>query len=352
MTSARRILVHLGGGMGDMLLATPMLEMLGRGGYVTDLCLQGDTRGVEGLFNGWPYLRTVSSDPAQFAANEYDYYIYGDDVSGRPISFPNRDAAVRLHPMWDWARGHELFSETEMYIDIARAIDPTLPVVTQPSCTASERTFPDVSSATCVLAPGGQRNLIIRKWPKFAQLAERLPDVAIVGTPADLDLANRIVFPHWARRMLGSRLDYRGRTWKLARPFADRHDAQTVFPRHAKDYLGKLSLADTAALIRQAGVFVGNDCGLTHLAVALGKPVIVLLGPSSRRRVYPPFWKNVRIVSRNYDCQPCQETTGSARVWRQSMGQCFCPHRLRCMNDISVEEVLDAIAATRGAEVV
>jgi hypothetical protein len=27
-------------------------------------------------------------------------------------------------------------------------------------------------------------------------------------------------------------------------------------------------------------------------------------------------------------------------VWRQSMSQCYCPYRLRCMNDIEVDDVM------------
>lgn len=343
MSRGKRILAHLGGGMGDMLLATPMVEMLGRGGHDVDVCLQGDTAGVAGLLEGWPYARRVSERPADFTQSEYDYYIYGYDVRGKPIAFPNRDAAIRLHPMWDWRFGHHLYSEVEMFTEVARAIDPTLPVIKQPSCSASSRRFPDISPRTCVLVPGGQRNVIIRAWPKFGELAERLEDVAVVGTPADLDLSNRVMFPGWMRTALGSRLDYRGRVWRLAKVLAERHDQPLRFPSHTKNYVGKLALPDTAALIRQAGVVVGNDCGVTHLAIALGKPVIVLLGPSSRARVYPSFWSHVQVISRNFECQPCQELDRGLNVWRQSMGQCFCPYSLRCMNEIDVDEVATAV---------
>jgi hypothetical protein len=347
MTRGRRVLAHLGGGMGDMLLATPMIEMLGRGGYEVDVCLDGDTRGVSALFEGWPFPRRVSENREDFAGSEYDYYVYGFDVRGKPIAFPNRDAAIKLHPIWDWRFGHHLYSEVEMFGDLARAIDPTLPVIRAPSCGASSRVFPDISSRTCVLVPGGQRNVIIRAWPKFSALAARLEEVAVVGTNADLDLSNRIVFPPWLRRILGSRLDYRGRAWQIAKVFAERHDPPLCFPPHVKNYVGKLPLADTAALIRQAGVVVGNDCGVTHLAVALGKPVIVLLGPTSRACAYPRFWTNVRVIARSFDCQPCQELDRGLYVWRQSMGQCFCPYSLRCMNDIEVDEVLAAVESVR-----
>jgi hypothetical protein len=340
MTGGKDILVHLGGGMGDILLATPMIEMLSRGGHEVDLCLQGDTPGVEGLFRGWKHARRVSTDAVDFVSNDYQYYIYGGDVSGSPIAFRNRADAITLHPMWDWHHSHHMYSEVEMYTHLARAIDADLPIVTQPSCTTSDRKFQDITRHTCVLVPGGQRNMIIRKWPKFGELAERLADVAVVGTPPDLDMSNRIVFPGWTRRVFGQKLDYPGRTWRIARNFAERYDVPVTFPPHVKDYIGKLSLEDTAALIAQAGFVVGNDCGISHLAVALGKPVFVLLGPTSRRRVYPEFWPHVRVIARQYGCQPCQEKDRGLNVWRQSMSQCYCPYRLRCMNDIEVDDVM------------
>ena len=78
------------------------------------------------------------------------------------------------------------------------------------------------------------------------------------------------------------------------------------------------------------------------MAVALGKPVFPILGPTSRRKVFPGFLRNVNIISENFDCQPCQENTKSG-VWREDKSQCFCPYSMRCMEDISVDKVLNHI---------
>lgn len=335
----RQVLVHLGGGMGNMLMATPMIEMLSRGGYAVDLCLQGETSNVETIFQGWEYARTVSSDPNDFEQTHYGYYIYGEEVRGRPISFPGRQDAAFLHPLWDWHQGFDLHSEIELFTNIARAIDPTLPLLTQTSCSHSGRVFEDISSNTCVLIPGGQKQMAIRKWPYYGHLANHLADVAVLGLASDLDSSNRIVFPHWMRTVFGRTLNHSGMGWRLARGFAERYDEPIVFPSHVKNYIGKLSLADTAALISQAGYVIGNDCGLTHLAVALGKPTFAVVGPTSQRKVFPPFLNNVYVISLTYPCQPCQENR-SLGVWRESKTQCFCPYRIRCMNDLSANKVL------------
>lgn len=44
---------------------------------------------------------------------------------------------------------------------------------------------------------------------------------------------------------------------------------------------GRLSLAETAALIRQAALFVGPDTAVTHIAAATGVPTLALFGPSN-----------------------------------------------------------------------
>jgi ADP-heptose:LPS heptosyltransferase len=79
------------------------------------------------------------------------------------------------------------------------------------------------------------------------------------------------------------------------------------------------------------------------MAVALGKPVFPILGPTSRRKVFPDFLSNVSIISENFDCQPCQENKKSG-VWREDKSQCFCPYSIRCMNHLSVNKVLNHIS--------
>ena len=226
--------------------------------------------------------------------------------------------------------------------DLARCIVPGVPPITQTGCSHSGRVFPEIGPNTVVIAPGGQRHLSIRKWTGYGRLAERFEDVALVGVAADLDLSNRVIFPPWVKRTFGQKLNYQGRWWRLAKHFAECQDQPIDFPPRVKNYIGQLSLADTAALIAQAGCVIGNDCGLTHLAIALGKPTFVLVGPSSARKVFPDTLANCVVIARNFECQPCQEKP-ELGVWRLNMWQSFCPHHLRCMNEISVDEVVRAV---------
>ena len=54
-------------------------------------------------------------------------------------------------------------------------------------------------------------------------------------------------------------------------------------------------LLPTAALIRQATVFVGHDSGLTHLAAALGRPTVAIFGPTDPA-IWGPRGAHVTVV--------------------------------------------------------
>jgi ADP-heptose:LPS heptosyltransferase len=62
----------------------------------------------------------------------------------------------------------------------------------------------------------------------------------------------------------------------------ERARAQAVLPREARvvDLIGRLSLSQLAALLRQARALVSNDSGPVHLAAALGTPTVALFGTS------------------------------------------------------------------------
>jgi len=60
----------------------------------------------------------------------------------------------------------------------------------------------------------------------------------------------------------------------------------------AEDWTGKLSITETAWVIKKALFFVGNDGGLLHLARAVFKPAIGIYGPADPQ-VYGPYPQGV-----------------------------------------------------------
>jgi heptosyltransferase III len=56
------------------------------------------------------------------------------------------------------------------------------------------------------------------------------------------------------------------------------------------------SLADLAQWIARASLYIGNDSGITHLAAALGTPVLALFTGGSDARVWAPRGGHVRVL--------------------------------------------------------
>jgi heptosyltransferase-2 len=94
-----------------------------------------------------------------------------------------------------------------------------------------------------------------------------------------------------------------------------------------------LSFRATAAVLRRARVVVANDSGLMHLATAVGRPVVVLLGPTVRGFGFLPYGVPARILERPLGCRPCSPYGGD---------HCPLGHH-RCMIEIEPDAVAAAV---------
>lgn len=65
-----------------------------------------------------------------------------------------------------------------------------------------------------------------------------------------------------------------------------------------------LTISELTGVLDQASLFVGNDSGPTHMAAALGVPVLVLFG-SSDSNLWRPWQAVHEIVQNPFDCNPC-----------------------------------------------
>jgi len=66
-----------------------------------------------------------------------------------------------------------------------------------------------------------------------------------------------------------------------------------------------LTLPEITALAAKAGLFVGNDSGIAHMAAAVNTPSVVIFGSSNRTHWRP--WTDApnEIVFTEFYCQPC-----------------------------------------------
>lgn len=79
---------------------------------------------------------------------------------------------------------------------------------------------------------------------------------------------------------------------------------QAALARPAISAVGRTDLPRLAALLDHAQVVVGADTGALHLAVALGKPVVGLYGPTSPE-LTGPYGSQHRILWDQPACGPC-----------------------------------------------
>jgi lipopolysaccharide heptosyltransferase I len=91
--------------------------------------------------------------------------------------------------------------------------------------------------------------------------------------------------------------------------------------------VGKTTLKQLAALISKCSLFVGNDTGPLHIAVAMKTPTVAIFGPADPRRT-GPYGNIHKIVYKNFPCSPC---------FRHPTCKDY-----KCMKEISVEDVLEA----------
>ncbi len=209
--------------------------------------------------------------------------------------------------------GHK--HEAEHYLDTARAVGipvkaPRMEFFPLESDHArAEAILRELGAPPVLIHPGGGANpgmeLSAKRWPpeRFAALADALAadgiPVVLVGGPSDIPLARKVLSATRSRPV---------------------------------NLVGRLSWGELGALAARARVYVGHDTGATHLAVAMGVPVVALFGPSDPV-VYGPFGGKGVVLWHDVGCNPCFHRGR----WNRD-----CTH-FRCILSIGVDEVLEAV---------
>jgi lipopolysaccharide heptosyltransferase II len=104
----------------------------------------------------------------------------------------------------------------------------------------------------------------------------------------------------------------------------------------AVNFAGETSLSELAALIRRSTICVTNDSGPMHLAVALGRPVASVFGPTDAIWIGPYRRKNA-VLQANLPCSPC---------YLRQLSR--CPHGHACMHDVSARAAIERMEAMVG----
>jgi ADP-heptose:LPS heptosyltransferase len=91
-----------------------------------------------------------------------------------------------------------------------------------------------------------------------------------------------------------------------------------------------LSLLQLASVMKGCRFFIGNDSGISHMAVALGLPTVAIFGPTDPD-VWSPRGEKVAVVHKKISCCPCPQE------------KFFRCKQLKCLEMTEVEDVLEGI---------
>jgi len=147
-----------------------------------------------------------------------------------------------------------------------------------------------------------------KRWPEkyFAELALQLYkkniQILITQGPGEENIAQEVI-------------------WRISA--LQRETAIVLLP--------VLQLRQLASVQQQMRVFVSNDCGVMHLAVAVGTPTIGLFGPSQPHIWFPYDQSDGHLALwQPVECRPCHQN--------------FCPlGHLDCQNNLEPERVAAAV---------
>jgi heptosyltransferase-2 len=190
------------------------------------------------------------------------------------------------------------------------------------------------------------RRLELATTPADEQLTERVWNE--LGLPA----GERVILlnsggaygaaKHWPAEhfaQLARRIVARGKFWVLVNcgP-AEREIAREIVARAADPHVVSLAQrADlpvglTKACVRRSRLIVSTDSGPRFMAIAFGKPVVTLFGPTDPAATATHYALET-CLSLKLDCQPCMERT------------CPLQHH-RCMRELPIERVYAAVVDT------
>lgn len=154
------------------------------------------------------------------------------------------------------------------------------------------------TAAVVALCPGSI-NSRAKRWPaeSYAKLADRLIEsqrqVLLIGSAEELNVAREVT-----KRMR----------------------------RQPVVLTGKTTLDQITAVLSLVDLVVTNDTGPAHIAAALGRPTLVIFGPTNPATTRP-FSPMAQVLRHPPECAPCMLRD--------------CPIDHRCLTAISVDEVFE-----------
>ncbi len=296
-----KILVYLKkSGIGNAVEATPLIQAiraLWPSSSITVLFPAHE------LFDGWSILDRVVREESEITGSEFDYTFFPywgwKGIPDNTLTCP----LGRIGVVKPWLKKWFLRREREYNMDMIRKLGYY--GLTPPLYVSIKKPIMQISFGrlNICIAPCGANlpRWQNKRWPYYDQLIEGLID-KIDGV--------RIF-------VLGTKEDF---------------IPEKVFERsEVSDLRSKLTLPETAWIVKNSHFVIGNDCGPMHIADAAQSRGIVLFGPTCELKNGPMH--KIAVLTAQTPCRPCQH---SNRIETCSS--------FECMKQISPEFVLQKTA--------
>lgn len=349
----RRILVVAGSGIGNILLATPLIRSIRRGWPEAAIdVLVPNGRG--GVLEGNPDVRRVISEVKRVTDREFPAFL--KQLRRRyDLAVCTRSGTRSLSQIWLASARRIGFVRDLTWRRALGRVMAQRPLLVNPG----EHALVSMLRLADELGLVRDYTQVAPRPPdNGARLAQRLgfsPDKTayVVCHPYPRNRYKQWTapdaWPSLARALIaaGQRIVITGGAADAECRYIEETFAGVLAAPAVVNLAGAISLADVAELLRHARAYVGPDTGTTHLAAAVGIPTIALFGPTDPALWAPwptghegaiPFRAgesqragNVYLLCSGMDCTPCGREG------------CNGPSEpSRCMAAITVDSVLQA----------
>jgi ADP-heptose:LPS heptosyltransferase len=291
------VLFVVEGGIGDVVLSLPVITAFQQEyqpGPVT-LAVSSRAREIAGVLAGTTDLVTTDGSDDRDALRRHLATDWVIGLRARPATtWLIRRARARIAGWRDWRPALGAQHERTLMALTAGVRKPLTAMV----CVAN----PSLRHDLALLKPGGRD---LRQWP----------------------------LTRWAE--VARKLHQGGFTVYTVGSLAEREDCMAVLRMaglpDSLNQAGTTSGPELVDLIKRATVVVGSDSGVMHLAAFHGRPTVTLFGPVRPSQFAPGIPDAPYVIYHPRRCSPCQQTL------------CCFPPGSRCMDDITVDEVVAAV---------
>ena len=213
--------------------------------------------------------------------------------------------------------------EIERVLDLLKPLGIDISVIVKPELFPSEDDKREVAKIFNGLGIKNKSDLICIA-PGSVWFTKRFPEEKFI------ELLNMMDKNDFKIALIGGRDDM-----KLCERIISKTTNNEVY-----SFAGKLSILQSAELIKNSSLLITNDSAPLHLANAVSTKVIAVFGSTTKDFGFYPIGVNDKIFEVNgLKCRPCS-----------NHGKKSCPiHTFDCMNNIKVQDIYNEIQVSKSS---